>query len=100
MVYTLITPEVVGTFLLSFRDLFTAPSYRYFCSFIIGLMVLETKHCVTNIILTSNIDKHWTNFYRFLSKYKWSIQQVSQRLLELIIFNIKPEIDEDGRIRI
>lgn len=100
MVYTLITPEVVGTFLLSFRDLFTAPSYRYFCSFIIGLMVLETKHCVTNIILTSNIDKHWTNFYRFLSRYKWLTQQVSQRLLELIIFNIKPEIDEDGRIRI
>lgn len=100
MIYTLITPEVLETFLLFFRDLFTAPSYRYFCSFIMGLMVLETKRCVTNIILTSRINKHWTNFYRFLQKYKWSPQQVSQRLLNLIIWNIKPERDKDGRLRI
>lgn len=100
MIYTLITPEALGTFLVFFKDLFTAPSYRYFCSFIMSLMVLDTKRCVTNIILTSRIGKHWTNFYRFLREYKWSPQQVSQRLLELLIWNLKPERDNDGRIRI
>jgi hypothetical protein len=58
MIYTLITPEALGTFLVFFKDLFTAPSYSYFCSFIMSLMVLDTKRCVTNIILTSRIDKH------------------------------------------
>jgi len=51
MVYKLNTPEVLETFLLFFSNLFTVPSYRYFCSFIIGLMVLKTKRCGTNINL-------------------------------------------------
>lgn len=100
MTYTLIIPEVLGVFLSVFKDLFTEPSYRYFCSFIVGLGILETKRCVSNIILSSPIEKHWTNFYRFLRQYKWSKEEVSRRLLELIVRILKVERDEDGRIRV
>jgi len=100
MTHTLIIPEVLGVFLLAFRDLFTEPSYRYFSSFIIGYGVLETKRYVSNIILTSAIGRHWTNFYRFLRQYKWSKEEVCKRLFEIIVGNLKVERDKDGRFRV
>jgi hypothetical protein len=67
--YKIIIPDIISNLLLRFKDLFTAPSFECFCSFILGFMVLESKRYVTNIILSNNTIKHWTNFYRFLKSY-------------------------------
>jgi hypothetical protein len=73
-------------FLLSwFQNLFTAPSFGYFCCFVQSLMGLEKEGFVTNVYLSSNSKAHWTNFHRFLSRYRWSTVEVSRRLLWLLL---------------
>jgi hypothetical protein len=77
-------------FLLSwFQNLFTAPSFGYFCCFIQSLMGLEKEGFVTNVYLSSNSKTHWTNFHRFLSRYQWSTVEVSRRLLWLLLKVLK-----------
>ncbi len=77
-------------FLLScFQTLFTAPSFEYFCHFVLSLMGLEQEGFVTNIYLSSNSRKHWTNFHRFLSHYRWSAVEVSKKLMWLILNTLK-----------
>lgn len=98
--YKIILPNIISNLLWRFRDLFTAPSFEYFCAFVLGFMILESKRCVTNIILSSNIKKHWTNFYRFLKSYKWSKEKISQRLFELFFCVIKPEREKEGRLNL
>jgi hypothetical protein len=76
-------------FLKWFRCSFTAPSYQYFCYFIQFLMGIEKEGFVTNVYLSSKSKKHWTNFHRFLSSYKWSPSDISKKLMELMFQIIK-----------
>jgi len=87
-------------FLLSwFRNLFTAPSFEYFCCFVQSLMGLEKEGFVTNVYLSSNSKKHWTNFHRFLSSYRWSTFEVSRKLLWLLLKVLK-HADQCERLEI
>jgi hypothetical protein len=52
-------------------------------------MGLEKEGFVTNVYLSSNSKKHWTNFHRFLSHYRWSTIEVSRRLLWLLLKVLK-----------
>ena len=72
-----------------FRRSFTTPSYQYFCFFIQFLMGTEKEGFVTNVYLSSKSKKHWTNFHRFLSGYKWSPSEISKKLMELMFQTIK-----------
>lgn len=80
----IIEPTEILFLLSSFQTLFTAPSYEYFCYFVQSLMGLEREGFVTNVYLSSNSKKHWTNFHRFLSRYRWSANEVSKRLIWLV----------------
>lgn len=80
----IIEPTEILFLLTSFQDLFTAASFEYFCYFVQSLMGLEREGFVTNVYLSSNSKKHWTNFHRFLSRYRWSANGVSKKLMWLV----------------
>lgn len=66
-----------------FRPLFTQPGYRYFCAFVWVLAHLDRRLWVTQVILSRQIDRHFTSFYRFLREGAWSLVAVRQQLWAL-----------------
>lgn len=52
-------------------------------------MGTEKEGFVTNVYLSSNSKKHWTDFHRFLSRYKWLPSDISKKLMELIFHIVK-----------
>jgi DDE superfamily endonuclease len=66
-----------------FRPLFTQPGYRYFCAFVRVLAHLDRRLWVTQVILSGQIDRHFTSFYRFLREGAWSLTAVRHQLWTL-----------------
>ncbi len=89
----IIEPTEILFLLLSFQNLFTAPSFEYFCHFVLSFMGLEKEGFVTNVYLSSSSKKHWTNYHRFLSRYQWTAIEVSKKLFWLILKIIIPLAD-------
>jgi hypothetical protein len=89
----IIEPTDILFLLISFQNLFTAPSFEYFCHFVLSFMGLEKEGFVTNVYLSSISRKHWTNYHRFLSRYRWTAIEVSKKLVWLILKIIKPVAD-------
>ena len=75
----LIPPQELYSLLLWFAPCFTAPSFAYFVSFVVCLMVNLGRGTTTLAYRTSPGDRHWTNYCRFLSKrcYAASKQRAS-----------------------
>jgi SRSO17 transposase len=59
--------------------------FIYFKDFILGLIVLEKRKTITQIYLYSGSDKHYSNYHRFLSHYKWSIDIIISALIKMIV---------------
>ncbi len=89
----IIEPTEILFLLLNFQNLFTAPSFEYFCHFILSFMGLDKEGFVTNVYLSSSSKKHWTNYHRFLSHYQWTAIEVSKKLFWLLLKTIKPVAD-------
>lgn len=66
-------------------------TFKYFCMFMIALTLFNNNALITRVILLFNMISSYTNFYRFFSKYKWSINDLSIKFLEIAIkiFNLK-----------
>jgi hypothetical protein len=63
-----------------FRPLFTQPGYRYFSAFVRVLAHLDRRLWVTQVILSRQIDRHFTSVYRFLREGAWSLTAVRHQL--------------------
>jgi hypothetical protein len=66
-----------------FRPLFTQPGYRYFCAFVLVLAHLDRRLWVTQVILSRQVDRHFTSFYRFLREGVWSLAAVRTQVWAL-----------------
>ena len=97
---TLIPPQELHSLLLLFAPCFTAPSFRYFVSFVVCLMVNLGRGTTTTVCRTSPGDRHWTDYCRFLSRYHWSVRSVAQVLLWLLLRHGALWQDDQGRQRL
>jgi hypothetical protein len=96
----LIPPPELYSLLLWFAPCFTQPSFVHFVSFIVCFAAGLGRMTATTVYRTSPRDSHWTNYSRFLSRYRWSVQALSARLLELLIARCGLWLDDQGRQRL
>lgn len=97
---TLIPPQELYSLLSWFAPCFTAPSFAHFVSFIVCFAAGLGRMTATTVYRTSPRASHWTNYSRFLSAYRWSVQALSARLLELLIARGGLWLDDQGRRRL
>jgi hypothetical protein len=95
-----IPPPELYSLLLWFAPCFTQPSFAHFVSFIVCFATGLGRMTATTVYRTSPRDSHWTNYSRFLSRYRWSVQALSARLLELLITRCGLWLDDQGRQRL
>jgi hypothetical protein len=69
--------------LAPFQSLFTKPGFRYFCAFVFVFAHLDRRLWVTQVILSGLLERHWTNFYRFLDSPAWSPKNVREKVFAL-----------------
>lgn len=96
----LIPPEELYSLLMWFAPCFTQPSLAHFVSFITCLIADLGRATATTVYRTSIGDSHWTNYSRFLSVHRWSVRELSARLLELLIDRCGLWLDDQGRQRL
>jgi hypothetical protein len=64
-------PALLLSYLESFRQTFSAPSYMYFKSFIWAMLITESRKTVTNIAhVCFFLDRHIASFEKFLSEFQ------------------------------
>lgn len=64
---------------------FTNPSFKYFKAILSGFLLNPRKKTISGALRISRIRGHFSNAYRFLKKYVWDIQELSHRILLLIV---------------
>jgi hypothetical protein len=77
-------PEPLRSLLAWFAPLFTAPSFAYFQQWIVAMMLCEGRKCATTVFAHGPRERHFTNYSRFLSRYRWCWEQVAQALVGLL----------------
>ena len=97
---TLIPPQELYSLLSWFAPCFTAPSFVHFVSFIVCFAAGLGRMTATTVYRTSPRASHWTNYSRFLSRYRWSVQALSARLLQLLVDRCGLWLDDQGRRRL
>jgi hypothetical protein len=93
---TLIPPPELSSLLLWFAPCFTAPSFAHFVSFIVCFVCGLGRMTASTVYRTSPRDSHWTNYSRFLSRYRWSVAALSARLLELLVVRCGLWLDDQA----
>lgn len=63
-----------------FQSLFTKAGFRYFRAFVFVFAHLDGRLWVTKVILSRLLDRHFTNFYRFLASTAWSTEAVAKQI--------------------
>lgn len=63
-----------------FQSLFTKSGFRYFRVFVLVLAHLDGRLWVTQVILAGLLERHYTNFYRFLEQRSFTLAAVRQTL--------------------
>ncbi|HQJ52799.1 MAG TPA: transposase [Anaerolineae bacterium] len=96
----LIPPQELCSLLLWFAPCFTQPSFAHFVSFIVCFGCGLGRMTATTVYRTNPRDSHWTNYSRFLSAYRWSVQALSARLLQLLMERCGLWLDDQGRHRL
>ena len=81
--------------LAPFQSLFSKPGFRYFCAFVRVFAHLDGRLWVTTVVLSHLLNRHWTNFYRFLRSSSWDVAAVSQQVFALCLPLCK---GESGRV--
>ena len=96
----LIPPPQLLSLLQWFSPCFTQPSFAYFVNFVVCLIAAVGRCTSTTVYRTSAGDRHWTNYSRFLAHYRWSVRDLSQQLLLLLLHHCGLWRDDQGRRRL
>ena len=79
-------PNMLLTYFGLFRQHFSSSSFLYFKSYIWAMLILESRKTVTNIAHACFfLDKHIACVEKFLSEYKWDINQVTKTLIHILL---------------
>jgi len=96
----LIPPQELLSLLVVFSPCFTQPAFVYFVQFVVAMTVGMGRLTTTTVFRTSDGTRHYTNYARFLSRYRWSVRDVAQRLLDLLVARYALWPDDQGRWRL
>jgi hypothetical protein len=78
-----------------FQSLFSKAGFRYLCVFIPVLAHLDERLCVTKVVLSGLLGRHWTNFHRFLRSPAWNPADVARQIFTLCLPVCQ---DAEGRV--
>jgi len=79
------TFALLDPLLYRFQDLFGSQNFALFCAYIYGMILCTGRHTVSNIYLSGEPDTRYWSLVKFLSRGKWDMDRVVQRLIELIL---------------
>jgi hypothetical protein len=96
----LIPPQELLSLLVVFSPCFTRPGFVYFVQFVVAMVVGVGRITTTRVFRSSDGTRHYTNYARFLSRYRWSVEDVAQRLLDLLVSRHALWLDHQGRQRL
>jgi hypothetical protein len=68
-----------------FQSLFTQPGFRYFRVFVFVFAPLDGRLWVTQVLLANLLERHFTNFYRFLGSPAFSPEAVARKVFGLCL---------------
>ena len=77
------------------QSLFSKAGFRYLCVFIPVLAHLDDRLCVTKVVLSGLLNRHWTNFHRFLRSPTWNPAEVARQIFNLCLPVCQ---DAEGRV--
>lgn len=80
----------VQALLLSFRPAFGEPSFENFVAFIVGWVVNRGPATVSRALVSARalgllVNRHHSSFYRFLSRARWSVDDLGRVLLRMLL---------------
>ena len=96
----LIPPQEFVSLLVLFSPCFTQPAFVYFVQFVLAMAAGIGRLTTTTVFRTSDGARHYTNYARFLSRYRWSVTAVAQCLLDLVVARHALWLDDQGRKRL
>src|SRR5690242_1759194 len=67
------------------QSLFSKAGFRYLCAFIPVLAHLDERLFVTKVVLSGLLNRHWTNFYRFLRSPAWNLPGGASQIFRLCL---------------
>lgn len=85
---TATVPQTFRALLECFRSCFTRPGFGNFVPLIVGWIICQGRHSISRVIQAAQVignGDHHSNLYRFLSKGRWSTDDVGRVLLRLLL---------------
>jgi hypothetical protein len=82
-----ILPDSLAVMLLTFRDCFTAPSFRNFTIIVAGWLHCLGRHTITSVALASGGvgGQHISVFHRFFSRANWSLDAIGRVVFRMAL---------------
>jgi hypothetical protein len=96
----LIPPQELLSLLAVFCPCFTRPAFSYFVQFVVTMVAGIGRLTTTTVFRSSDGARHYTNYPRFLARYRWSVTEVAQCLLNLVVARHGLWLDDQGRKRL
>jgi hypothetical protein len=77
-------PETFVKLILTLKENFTKPSFNHFVTVLSGILLGSGKKHITTGIRLTRPPGHFSNVHRFVSRYKWDLQDLSHSIFQLI----------------
>jgi hypothetical protein len=77
-------PENFVNLIFKLNKCFTKPSFKHFKLVLSGILIGGSKKTLTAGIRLNDLGCHFSNIYRFVSWYKWNLNQVLFSVLDLV----------------
>ena len=83
--YSIQFPSIFVKLLFELDAVFTSPSFKYFEKIIAGILFGRPKKTVTAAVKLAQEEKHFSNFNRFVSRYRWDARELGIAILKLVV---------------
>jgi hypothetical protein len=92
MLPALTLPPSLMALLVSFRPLFTAPSFRTFCALAAGFLTQPGRRTVCGTLTGAGLSRLWPHHraHRFFSHARWSAEDLGLALAKLVVALLVP----------
>ena len=80
-----LVPEILLAYLSLFRPHFTKPSFTFFCSYVLSLLLSGGRKTMSRVAHTCFwVDRHLASWERFLSQNRWDTTALFGTLLDTL----------------
>lgn len=89
-------PNTLQVVLSSFADCFTRPSFENFVALVSGWILCPGRHCISRVIQVAGGSaggKHFSTLYRFLSRARWTADDIGGVLFRLLLPCLPADIE-------